>query len=72
MKVFQQKRKAFDVKEMRKATDANGKAMEDEYGIGGRVNNYKPKPPRGRGSRAPEPKQEETAGAPKKIPKWKM
>jgi len=65
VKVFQEKRKAFDVKGMRKATDASGKGVEEDY-------NYKPKPPRGRGSKAPAPKQEETAGAPKKIPKWKQ
>ena len=33
------------MKEQRKATDASGKGMDE--GIGGRVNNYKPKPPRG-------------------------
>ena len=50
VKVFQQKRAAFDVAEMRKATDANGKGVE-ETNMGGR-SNYKPKMPgaRGRGA----------------------
>ena len=39
--------------EQRKATDANGKGIEDE-GIGGHASNYKPKMPgRGRGGTRP-------------------
>lgn len=30
-KVFVEKRKAFDMAEMRKPTDANGKGLDDEY-----------------------------------------
>ena len=51
VKVFQQKRAAFDVAEMRKATDANGKGIEEDN-MGGLRSNYKPKMPgaRGRGA----------------------
>lgn len=62
------------MKEQRKATDASGKGMENEGGIGGRINNYKPKPPRGRGMRKEQ--SEDTTptetGGQKKIPKWKL
>lgn len=68
--------------EQRKATDASGKGIEGE-GMGGgvgRASNYKPKMPgRGRGARpganpgaASSAQQDSGAGAPKKIPKWKL
>ena len=73
VKVFQNKRKAFDMKDQRKATDASGKGMESEGGIGGRINNYKPKPPRGRGIRKEQSQDTPVeAGGQKKIPKWKL
>lgn len=48
MKVFQTKRKAFDVTEQRKATDASGKGVENDggsYGGRGGGASYKPKMP---------------------------
>lgn len=83
--MFQTKRKAFDVAEQRKATDGSGKGVEGEGmggGVGGRTsNNYKPKMPgRGRGARpganpgaaSSTAQKDSGAGAPKKIPKWKL
>ena len=40
--MFQTKRKAFDIAEARKATDASGKGIEEG---GGGASNYKPKMP---------------------------
>ena len=74
--MFQQKRKAFDVAEMRKATDATGKGIEDNGGGGG-LSNYKPKMPgrkaggsavRGGAAAA----SSSAAKDPNKIPKWKL
>ena len=50
VKVFQTKRKAFDVTEMRKATDANGKGAEEIKSSG--ASSYKPTL-KGRGRGAP-------------------
>jgi len=44
VKVFQTKRKAFNVAEQRKATDASGKGMEEGSSAG--YSNFKPKIPR--------------------------
>lgn len=56
-KVFVDKRKAFDVQEQRKATDASGKGIEeDPYTKKMKKKEVKP-----------EPKKEEG-----KIPKWKL
>lgn len=72
MKVFATKRKAFDMAEQRKATDANGKGVEED-GFG-------PAPGRGGkrgfpgargGSSASKPAASASA-AKGKIPKWKL
>jgi len=76
VKVFQTKRKAFDVAEQRKATDATGKGLE-ETGVGrGGLSNYKPKLPGNRKPGAAAPAKSaagvSTAKEPGKIPKWKL
>ena len=83
--MFQTKRKAFDVADQRKATDASGKGIDgDGMGGGGRASNYKPKMPgrggrggagrgAGRGGGGPAASEAADPGAaPKKIPKWKL
>ena len=56
-KVFGEKRKAFDMAEQRKATDASGKGLEDDP-----YNKFKRKA-------KPEPPKKKDDG---KIPKWKL
>lgn len=73
VKVFQTKRKAFDVTEARKATDASGKGLEGGAGGGGGMSNYKPKlPGRGRGGPPRAQASESTNKPAGKIPKWKI
>lgn len=68
-KVFASKRKAFDSKAAREATDASGKGVEkDPYSMGGgfpgNKASKKKQPPKSTAAQEAKPK-----GA---IPKWKM
>jgi len=75
VKVFQQKRKAFNVAEQRKATDATGKGVEEINGGGGGLSNYKPKLAGKRAMPGNPRSGAESASASKpagKIPKWKL
>ena len=75
VKVFQQKRKAFNVAEQRKATDASGKGAEEISGGGGGLSNYKPKLAGKRAMPGNPRAGAESASASKpagKIPKWKL
>ena len=65
-KVFMQKRKAFDVKEQRKATDAAGKGVEGQDGGGFGMPASRRKPP------ARAKASEAKPAAQGKIPKWKL
>ena len=76
VKVFQQKREAFNMAEQRKATDASGKGLEEE-GAGRGASKYKPKLPgnkrTGAASGARAGAEGASASKPQgKIPKWKL
>ena len=76
VKVFQTKRKKFDMAEQRKATDASGKGIEEDgFGGGGgfpgargKSSNYKPKMP----ARQSASQAGAGSAAKGKIPKWKL
>ena len=69
VKVFKEKRKAFDMKEQRKATDANGTGVEEQE-VGSKTK--KPKQPRGASKKKQPAENAKEAGTEKKIPKWKL